>query len=58
MPHGNSHRNQKLHHLYEIRDTQEDEVYKYGISAEEIEEDGLSARHGEWDDKGYLIPWP
>jgi hypothetical protein len=44
MPHGNSHKNNNLHHLYEITDTLEDEVYKYGVSDDEIEEDGLSAR--------------
>lgn len=44
MPHGNSHKNENLHHLYEIWDTQEEEVYKYGISDDPIEDDGLSAR--------------
>jgi hypothetical protein len=44
MPHGNSHKNNNLHHLYEITDTYENEVYKFGISDDEIEADGLSAR--------------
>lgn len=44
MPHGNSHQNQKPHHLYEIFDEHEDEVFKYGISADEIDADGTSDR--------------
>jgi URI fold toxin 2 len=42
--HGNSNSNPKPHHLYEIRDSVDDEVFKYGISHEEIEDDGLSNR--------------
>ena len=30
--HGNSLKNDALHHLYEIRDIQEDDILKYGIS--------------------------
>lgn len=44
MPHGNSHQNKNPHHLYEIRDSLDDEVYKYGISDDPIGEDGLSSR--------------
>lgn len=44
MPHGNSHQNEQLHHLYEIRDIQEEEVFKYGISDDPIGEDGMSDR--------------
>lgn len=44
IPHGNSRQNQKLHHLYEIFDDHEEEVFKYGISADEIDSDGLSNR--------------
>ena len=44
MPHGNSHQNQNDYHLYEIKDLQEDEVFKYGISDEPIGQDGLSKR--------------
>ncbi len=44
MPHGNSHENENLHHLYEIKDAFEGEVYKYGISDDAIGADGLSAR--------------
>ncbi len=42
--HGNSRKNKKPHHLYVFHDKQEDEVYKYGISSEEIGSDGLSSR--------------
>jgi len=43
--HGNSNKNTRLHHLYEIRDRKEDVVYKYGISDKVIESrDGLSSR--------------
>lgn len=44
MPHGNSHKNDNPHHLYEIADTLENEVYKYGISDDPVDADGLSAR--------------
>ncbi len=45
MPlHGNSNKNMLPHHLYELRDLKEDDVFKYGISDEEIGEDGLSKR--------------
>jgi hypothetical protein len=44
MTHGNSHQNDKPHHLYEIRDKQEEDIFKYGISADPIEADGLSKR--------------
>ncbi len=44
MPHGNSHQNQNDYHLYEIKDLQEDEPFKYGISDEPIGQDGLSKR--------------
>ncbi|AEE51649.1 hypothetical protein [Haliscomenobacter hydrossis] len=42
--HRNSNQNQEPHHLYEVWDNQEEEVFKYGISSEPIEEDGLSKR--------------
>ncbi len=44
MAHGNSHQNKKPHHLYEIRDKQEEDIFKYGINADPIEDDGLSSR--------------
>ncbi len=44
MFHGNSNKNEKLHHLYEIRDSTDDDVFKYGISHDEIGTDGLSER--------------
>ncbi len=42
--HGNSRQNHKPHHLYEIFDKQADDVFKYGISGDPIEKDGLSER--------------
>jgi hypothetical protein len=42
--HGNDRRNQKLHHLYEIYDDQKKDTFKYGISADPIDEHGLSKR--------------
>jgi len=42
--HGNSNKNKKPHHLYEIRDAVDDEVFKYGISHDPVEEDGYSNR--------------
>lgn len=42
--HGNSNLNTKPHHLYEIRDSIDDDVFKYGISHEPIGEDGYSDR--------------
>jgi hypothetical protein len=42
--HGNNLDNDNTHHLYEIRDLQEQDVYKYGISDDPIDEDGLSSR--------------
>ena len=45
MGHGNSNQNDKPHHLYEIWDKKEDDVFKFGISDKPIdEEDGLSSR--------------
>lgn len=42
--HRNSHQNKRPHHLYEVYDEQEEEVFKYGISSDPIDEDGQSAR--------------
>lgn len=42
--HGNSHKNQNLHHLYGIFEKESDDVLKYGISDDPIGEDGLSNR--------------
>jgi URI fold toxin 2 len=30
--HGNSNKNNKPHHLYEIRDSVDDDVFKYGLA--------------------------
>ncbi|WP_421946386.1 hypothetical protein [Phaeodactylibacter xiamenensis] len=42
--HGNSLGNKNPHHLYEIRDQQEKDVFKYGISDDPVDDDGLSNR--------------
>lgn len=42
--HGNRNDNDKPHHLYEIRDSVNDDVFKYGISHDPIDEDGQSKR--------------
>lgn len=42
--HGNSLQNPNPHHLYEIRDVEEDDVFKFGISDDPIDKDGLSKR--------------
>jgi hypothetical protein len=42
--HGNSLQNMNPHHLYEIRDVQEEEIFKFGISDDPVEKDGLSNR--------------
>jgi URI fold toxin 2 len=44
MEHGNSKKNEKEHHLYEIIDKYESDTFKFGISDKPIEEDGLSNR--------------
>ncbi len=44
MPHGNSHQNEFLHFLYEIWDNQDDEIFKFGITDDKIEPDGLPKR--------------
>ncbi len=42
--HSNSHENQEFHHLYALDDTENESVFKYGISDDPIEEDGISKR--------------
>ena len=42
--HGNSKRNPKPHHLYEIIDKVDNDVVKYGISGEDIDPDDYSSR--------------
>lgn len=43
-PHGNSHQNQRPHHLYEIWDETDQETFKFGISNDPVTDDGLSKR--------------
>lgn len=42
--HGNSRHNPALHHLYDIFYHADGDIFKYGISADPIDPDGLSAR--------------
>lgn len=42
--HGNCNDNNKPHHLYEIRDSVDDDVFKYGISHDPIDEESQSNR--------------
>ncbi len=42
--HGNSRRNPNAHHLYDIHKIRNRDIFKYGITDDEIEADGLSAR--------------
>lgn len=42
--HGNSLESTDLNHLYEIRDIQENDTFKFGISHDPLEADGLSKR--------------
>lgn len=45
--HGNDKRNMRDHHLYEIADSLDDEVVKYGICGDELNADGSSPRANE-----------
>ena len=42
--HRNSYENQEDHHLYVIMDKQEEDIFKFGISSDPIDDDGLSDR--------------
>lgn len=42
--HGNSLNNPNPHHLYKIIDREDNDVFKYGISDDPIDEDGLSKK--------------
>ena len=56
--HRNSNQNEEPHHLYEIWDEQENEVFKYGISSDPIESDGLSKRTREQvQDMNLAVGW-
>jgi len=44
MSHRNHNSNNELNHLYEILDKLEDDTFKFGISSDPIDEDGLSKR--------------
>ncbi|HRI61896.1 MAG TPA: hypothetical protein PK228_19290 [Saprospiraceae bacterium] len=45
--HGNSKKNTKVHHLYLVHDTEENDIFKYGISDKPIGNDGYSRRMRE-----------
>lgn len=47
MAHRNSYENEEPHHLYEIIDRVDDDVFKYGISCKPIGKDGTSSRMRE-----------
>ena len=42
--HGNDKDNQDFYHLYEMIDRETGLIFKYGISADPIEKDGMSKR--------------
>jgi URI fold toxin 2 len=42
--HANSHQNEEEHHLYEIFDLAEQDIYKYGVCGEPLRADGSSPR--------------
>lgn len=42
--HGNSFDNEEEHHLYEIRDRETKDVFKYGICGKPLKPDGSSSR--------------
>lgn len=44
MAHRNSDDNDELHHLYEIVDKLDNNIFKYGISCDPIGKDGMSKR--------------
>ena len=48
--HGNSIENDKKHHIYAIYDTEEDAIFKYGISDKPIAANGYSRRMTEQED--------
>jgi URI fold toxin 2 len=45
--HKNSYENEEEQHLYEIIDTERDDIFKYGICAKPLNADGSSARANE-----------
>lgn len=53
--HGNSNENTFAHHLYAIDDLQEGFEFKFGISDDPIETDGLSRRAREQRDYCNLV---
>ena len=42
--HGNSKKSKRPHHLYEIRDRDRNDVFKYGICGKPLNRDGSSPR--------------
>ncbi len=57
--HANSHLNEAKHHLYEIRDRERNEVYKYGICGKPLLKNGKSIRAEKQVEKfNRLVDWP
>lgn len=42
--HGNNKSSKRLHHLYQIEDNDENDIYKYGICGRPLNKDGTSKR--------------
>ncbi|MFK7932417.1 MAG: hypothetical protein AB8G22_02850 [Saprospiraceae bacterium] len=42
--HGNNKRNRRKHHLYQIEDNEDNDIYKYGICGRSLKKDGTSRR--------------
>ena len=53
--HGNDKDNQDFYHLYEMIDRETGLIFKYGISADPIEKDGMSKRLKEQIEYANLI---
>ncbi len=60
MPvHGNSNKNAKPHHLYAIYDKEKDDLFKYGISHDPIDDDGLADRvRNQINFLNLAVGWP
>ena len=57
--HGNSNKNAKPHHLYAIYDKEKDDLFKYGISHDPIDADGLADRvHNQINFLNLAVDWP
>lgn len=58
IPHGNSNKSERPHHLYEIRDRVKNDVFKYGICGDPLNEDGSSPRANKQVDLfNQIVEW-